>query len=68
MSILKDLSAEEVPEPEVITTYQYVLDLKDRLETVAEIARKELEKSAHKHKTYYDRKARYRKFDINDRV
>ena len=42
--------------------------MKDRLETVLEIARKDLEKSAHKYKTYYDRKARNRKFDINDRV
>ena len=43
MSILKDLWTDDVPEPEVRTTYQYVFDLKDRLETVSEIARKELE-------------------------
>ena len=38
MSSLKDLWAEEVPEPEVRTTYQYVLDLKDRLVTMSDIA------------------------------
>ena len=42
MSILKDLWTDDVPEPEVRTTYQYALDLKDRLETVSETARKEL--------------------------
>ena len=62
MSILKDLWTDDVPEPEVRTTYQYVLDLKDRLETVSEIASKELEKSSSRYKHYYDRKTRDRHF------
>ena len=68
MSILKDLWTDDVPEPEVRTTYQYVLDLKDRLETVSEIARKELEKSSSRYKHYYDRKTRDRHFEVNDQV
>ena len=39
MAILKDLWTDEVKEPEVRTTYQYVLDLKQRLETTLELAR-----------------------------
>ena len=68
MSILKDLWTDDVPEPEVRTTYQYVLDLKDRLEMVSEIARKELEKSSSRYKHYYDRKTRDRHFEVNDQV
>ena len=68
MSILKDLWTDDVPEPEVRTTFQYVLDLKDRLETVSEIARKELEKSSSRYKHYYDRKTRNRHFEVNDHV
>ena len=68
MSILKDLWTDDVPEPEVRTTYQYVLDLKDRMETVFEIARKELEKSSHRYKTYHDKKTRDRRFEVNDEV
>ena len=68
MSILKDLWTDDVPEPEVRTTYQYVLDLKDRLETVSEIARKHLEQSSSRYKHYYDRKTRDRHFEVNDQV
>ena len=55
-------------QPEVRTTYQNVLELRQRLEDTLEIARKELEKSAGRYKKYYDRKAKPRSFQINDAV
>ena len=68
MAILKDLWTDEVKQPEVRTTYQYVLELRQRLEDTLEVARKELEKSANRYKKYYDRKAKPRSFQVNDEV
>jgi len=45
MSILRELMTHEVAEPEVKTTYEYVLDLKDRLQSTCELAQAELQKS-----------------------
>ena len=54
--------------PEVTTSYQYVIDLKERLQTTCELAQKELAKSQTRYKRYYDRKARSRSYKVNDHV
>ena len=68
MAILKDIWTDDVQEPEVRTTYQYILDLRQRLEDTLEVPRKELEKSASRYKKHYDRKSKLRKFELNDDV
>lgn len=68
MSILKEMCTEEIEDPNVRTTYQYVLDLKDRLQTMAELAKENLEKSASRYKKYYDRKARNRSLQVGDKA
>ena len=60
MSIVKELWTDKVPNSEIKTTYQYVLDLHERLEKTCEIAQEHLQKSADKHKHYYNAKARVR--------
>ena len=45
MTILKELWTEEIADPQVGTTYQYVLDLRERLESTAALARENLEKA-----------------------
>ena len=45
MSILRELMTNEKVEPEVKTTYEYVLDLKDRLHSTRELGQIELQKS-----------------------
>ena len=45
MSILRELMTNEKVEPEVKTTYEYVLDLKDRLQSTCELAQIELQRS-----------------------
>jgi len=45
ISILRELMTNEKVEPEVKTTYEYVLDLKDRLQSTCELAQIELHKS-----------------------
>jgi len=45
MSILRELMTNEKVEPEVKTTYEYALDLKDRLQSTCNLAQIELQKS-----------------------
>jgi len=53
----------EKVEPEVKTTYKYVLDLKDRLQSTCELVQIELQKSQIRQKKYYDRKTKVRTFE-----
>ena len=68
MTILKELWTEEITEEEVKTTYQYVLDLKERLESTCEVAKSVLEKSSLRYKKHFDVKARDRRFEEGDKV
>ncbi|XP_061171191.1 uncharacterized protein LOC133180739 [Saccostrea echinata] len=68
MSILKELCTKEIEDPNVKTTYQYVLDLKERLQSMAQLARENLEKSATRYKKYYDKKARNRSLKVGDKA
>ncbi|XP_072022821.1 uncharacterized protein [Amphiura filiformis] len=68
LTVLKELWTGEIEEPETKSTYQYVLDLQDRLEKTCDLARQELQKSQSKYKSYYNRKAKCRKFKVGDEV
>jgi len=68
ISILRELMTNEKVEPEVKTTYEYVLDLKDRLQSTCELAQIELQKSQIRQKKYYDRKTKVRTFEKGDEV
>jgi len=58
----------EKVEPEVKTTYEYVLDLKDRLQSTCALSQIELQKSQIRQKKYYDRKTRVRTFEKGDEL
>lgn len=68
LSILKELWTKEPIDTEVKTTYQYVIDLKERLESTCDLARNNLEKASKKHRIYYDRSAKERNMMVGDRV
>ena len=53
---------------QVLSTYQYVIELRDRLEQTCKLAHENLKKVQIKQKAYYDRRARSRKFDVGDKV
>lgn len=68
MAILRDVWAREELEDDVRTTYQYVLDLRDRLENVSQLAADNLllaQKSQHQ---YFNRKAKPRSLKTGDKV
>ena len=57
-----------INDEQVLLTYQYVIELRERLEQTCQLARDSLEKVQFKQKTYYDKRARSRKFDVGDKV
>ncbi|RUS91501.1 hypothetical protein EGW08_000722 [Elysia chlorotica] len=68
MHILKELWTEDVDTPEVKTSYQYIFELREKLDATLKLARAELEKAQSKGKRHYDSKAKPRKFQQGDRV
>ena len=68
MFILKELWTKELEEPEVKNSYQYVFELREKLEDTLRLAHSELQKAQHKGKHNYDRKAKVRRFAQGDKV
>nr|XP_034316843.1 uncharacterized protein LOC117686229 isoform X2 [Crassostrea gigas] len=68
MTILKELWTKEIPDEDVKTTYQYVLDLRTRLEETCDIARQNLEKASKRQRKYYNRKTQGRQMKEGDTV
>lgn len=68
MTILRELWTNEESEPEVKNTYQYIIDLKDRLMSTCEMAKKELIKSSSRYRKYYNKRTKRKVFDIGDKV
>ena len=62
MAILRELWTKEVPDSEVKSTYQYVVDLQERLEKTCEVTRTNLEKSSRRYSKYYNKSARLKDF------
>ena len=68
MDILKQLWAGEVDSDETKTTYQYIVDLKERLEETCNLAQSELAKAQGKGKFQQDRKSKNRRSQVRDKV
>jgi len=63
MSIFRELMTGERMEPEVKTTYEYVVDLKERLNETCELAHRELQKSQQRQRKYYNQNTKIRTFE-----
>ena len=68
MSVLRQLWTDERAEEEVKTTYQYVVDLRNRLEDVGKLARENLEVARGCQRKYYNAKTKERSFSPGDKV
>ena len=67
LQVLRELWDDAAPDPEVRTTYQYVLDLSDRLKSTCELAKEELLKAQEVQRSYFNKKAKLRQFNVGDR-
>ena len=68
MNILKEVWTKQTVDPDVKTTYEYVLDLQNRLQCTCEMAKQELQKAQGKQKRYFDTKSKDRVFYPGDKV
>ena len=68
VQILKELWSEEEEIPKVTTSYQYVLELRERLDETMKLAQAELEKNPGRNKHLYYRKAKKWSFQVGDKV
>ncbi|XP_071082592.1 uncharacterized protein [Haliotis cracherodii] len=68
VQILREIWTKDIQNPEVRTTYEYVLDLQNRLEDTIHIAQQELKKKSGKYKKFFDAKSQARKMKVGDKV
>ena len=68
IQMLKSFWTEEALVPEIKTSHQYVLELRERPDTTLKVAQEELAKSYQKNKRLCDRKAKKRIFKEGDKV
>ncbi|XP_047484209.1 uncharacterized protein LOC125035941 [Penaeus chinensis] len=68
LTILHELWTKDDIDSDVKTTYQYVLDLRSRLEETAKLAAAQAEISSRNCKSYYDLKAKHRKLNTGEEV
>ena len=68
MQVLRELWTKDIEDPRVRTTYQYVLDLRERLESTVSLAQQNLQNMSKKYKKYYNRKSRRRHLKVGSKV
>ncbi|GFR95426.1 reverse transcriptase [Elysia marginata] len=67
-AFLRELWTKDIEELKVKTSYEYVLNLRERLDDTLKIARDELDKAQGRQKNYYDRTTKCRKFSVEEKV
>ena len=68
VQILKQLWTKEIKQPEVKSSYEYIIDLRERMEEEIKVAHESLQQAQRRYKKYYDRKAKQRKFQEGEEV
>ncbi|XP_069138991.1 uncharacterized protein [Argopecten irradians] len=68
MMILRELWTKDVADDDVKTTYQYVVDLRERLEETCKLAQEQLSSAKVRQAKYYNRKAKVRTMEPGQRV
>jgi transposase InsO family protein len=65
-AILKELWTKEVEEPEPRSTYQFVIDLREKIEETCKLAQEELAKAQSRNQKYYNRQAKPKDLKVGD--
>lgn len=68
MIILKELWTKEIPDEETKSTYQYILDLRERLEETCNIAQQQLKKERKHQRKHYNKRTRDRQMKEGENV
>ncbi|XP_068205363.1 uncharacterized protein [Palaemon carinicauda] len=68
LHILHELVSNNSIDGELTTSYRYIISLRDKLQSMAEVVVNNAKVSAKKYKEYFDKKTTSRKFKVNDEV
>ena len=68
MTILRELWTEDIQDEEIKTTYQYVVDLREKMGKAIKAAHDNLSHASARYKTHFDKKAKVRSFVQGDKV
>ena len=68
VNILRELWTKDIDEHEVKSSYQHVLELRERLEDTLKLAQDQRKLSQAKQKRYYDKRTKVRRFQPGDKV
>jgi hypothetical protein len=68
LAILKEIWTKEKDDPEVHNSYQFVVDMKEKLRSTCDLVKQGLEGSAKRYKHYYDAKKRPRNLQVGENV
>lgn len=68
MRIMRELWTKEINDPEVRTTYQCIVDLKERLESTCTMAEENLEKVTQRHRVNYNKRAKKRDMKVDEKA
>ncbi|XP_072166473.1 uncharacterized protein [Diadema setosum] len=68
LMIVKEIWTDDNAEPETKSTYQYVMDLREKLEDTCKLVHEHLRQSHDRYREQYNRKARPRSFKVGDEV
>ena len=68
IQILRELWSVEETDEHARLTYQFMIDLRERLEKTCKLAQDNVRKLDIKQNAFYDKRARSRKFDVGDKV
>lgn len=60
MTIFREVLTKEVNDPEVHSTYQYIVDLKERIESTCTMAKENLEKATQRYRVNYNKRTKKR--------
>jgi len=68
MQILKELWTKEDIQEETKDVYNYMIELQGKIQETCNVAQEEIAKNQKKNEKYYNKRARYRKLEIGDKV
>jgi hypothetical protein len=68
MTILKELWTKDISDPELRSTYEYVVNLRERLELTCELVKRNMEQASRKQAKIYNRRSRFRKLKVGEKV
>ena len=68
MTILRELWVNDTPDEELVQTYEYLLDLRSRIEQTCELARDNLRDAQGRYKVHFNRKAKARSLEVGDKA